>query len=89
VHTQLIEPTEEEQKKILDEVKDHIAFWKGSDRCKRTTVEDHLSRAIREVHPGRIPMENVSEKVDWMIEHGKLIFLPGRTGGYLQCPKET
>jgi hypothetical protein len=87
----MIEPTKEEQKMILEEVADHIRFWSGSlggsDRCKRATVEKHLETPPRECHLGRKPMEKASEKIDWMIEQKLLVFIPGRTGGYLQCPK--
>jgi hypothetical protein len=82
----MIEPTEEEQKLIVEEVKDHAAFWK-SDMCKRDTVERHLLGLVPKLHPGRKPMEDAGEKIMWMIQNGKLLFHPSRTGGYLSIPK--
>lgn len=82
----MIEPSKEEIELILNEVKDHSQFW-GSDRCKRGTVEKHLEQPSKECHAGRRPIENAAEKIDWMIEKKMLVFFPGRTGGYLQCPK--
>lgn len=83
----LIEPTKEEIELILKEVADHSKYWE-SDRCKRDTVEKHLESPPRECHKDREPIKKVTEKIDWMIAHEMLIFLPGRTGGYLQCKKK-
>ena len=71
---------------ILDEIADHIAYWK-SDRCKRSTVEHHLSESPREVHPNRKPMQDVTKKIDALIAAGKVVRVPGRTGDYLMLPK--
>jgi hypothetical protein len=79
-------PTSEEENAILAEVKDHARFWK-SDRAKRATVESHLETPPKQEHPGRTPMVNVHQKIDWMIANNKIAFVPGRSGGYLLCPQ--
>jgi len=63
-----------EEEMILQEVRDHAAYW-HSDMAKRITVEKYLKQK------GII---NVEAKVDGLIKAGKLILIPKPRGDYLQ-----
>lgn len=63
-----------EEELILQEVRDHAAYWK-SDRAKRITVEKHLTqKGIVDVEP----------KIDDLIKAGKLLLIPKPHGDYVK-----
>lgn len=63
-----------EEETILQEVRDHAAYW-HSDIAKRITVEKHLAQK---------GIENVQSKIDVLIKAGKLILIPKPRGDYLK-----
>jgi hypothetical protein len=63
-----------EEELILQEVRDHAAYWK-SDRAKRITVEKHLTQK---------GIENVESKIDGLIKAGKLLLIPKPHGDYVK-----
>ncbi len=77
-------PSEREEQVILAEVRDHAAYW-HSDRCKRATVEAHLS-GKHVCHPGRGGIVDVGAKIDWLVVLGKLQVVSSRSGDYLKVP---
>ena len=65
---------EEEEAKILQEVRDHAAYW-HSDMAKRVTVEKHLSEK---------GIKYVAFKVELLIGSGRLVRIPRHRGDYLK-----
>jgi DNA-directed RNA polymerase subunit RPC12/RpoP len=66
-----------ETERILQEVRDHAAYW-HSDMAKRLTVEKHLAQK------GIIDVET---KVNELIKTGKLTLIPKPRGDYLKEPE--
>lgn len=63
-----------EEQRILQEVRDHAAYW-HSFMAKRATVEKHLSvKGIKDV----------AAKIDQLIKDGKLVLIPKPRGDYLK-----
>jgi len=67
----------EDEEAILQEVRDHAAYW-HSDMAKRITVEKHLKQK---------GIKDVEEKIDAMVKAGKLILIPKRSGDYVKIPE--
>jgi hypothetical protein len=63
-----------EEATIIQEIEDHAAYW-HSDMAKRYTVEKHLSQK---------GINNVSKKIDAMIQSGKLVLIPKPRGDYVK-----
>jgi hypothetical protein len=67
-----------EEEKILQEVKDHAAYW-HSDMAKRVTVEKHLKQK---------GIQLVEARVDLLIKAGKLEVIKAPRGDYLKVVTE-
>ena len=65
-----------EEETILQEVRDHAAYW-HSDMAKRITVEKHLKQK---------GIKDVEEKIDAMTKAGTLILIPKPRGDYVKIP---
>jgi hypothetical protein len=74
---EMVKMTSEEER-ILQEVRDHAAYW-HSFMAKRVTVEKHLTQK---------GIENVAAKVDVLIAAGKLVLIPRPKGDYLREPEK-
>ena len=67
-----------EEEMILQEVRDHAAYW-HSFMAKRVTVEKHLTEK---------GIENVPAKIDVLIGAGRLVLIPRPRGDYLREPEK-
>jgi hypothetical protein len=78
-------PKPEDEDAILEEIRDHAAYWR-SDRCKLATVITHLNGSTP-CHPNRLGIADVEAKIQWLVAVGKLEILPSRNSDYIKIKR--
>jgi hypothetical protein len=77
---------DEEDEAIIEEVEDHMLFWR-SNQAKRLTVERHLRDQVRRVHGKRKRIPDVVSRIDRLVNEGKLVLIKKPLGDYLKLPE--